>query len=125
MHQVLAGHVTVGLDGEQAMKEAFGDWPLDPGRPDYDMLQHIRGMILASPLTFSSRWIESHQDDSKSVAHLDRWGKLNVECDGLAKSFWNTNALAQTWIPNRQFGFEKWSVWIAQKTMSTVDQKKL
>ena len=125
VHQVLAGHVTVGLDGEQAMKEAFGDWPLDPGRPDYDMLQHIRGMILASPLTFSSRWIESHQDDSKSVAHLDRWGKLNVECDGLAKSFWNTNALAQTWIPNRQFGFEKWSVWIAQKKLSTVDKKKL
>jgi hypothetical protein len=125
VYQVSVGHVTVGLDGEQAMKEAFGDWPLDPGRPDYDMLQHIRGMILASPLTFSSRWIESHQDDSRSVAHLDRWGKLNVECDGLAKSFWNTNALAQTWMANRQFGFEKWSVWIAQKKLSTVDKRKL
>ena len=26
--------VEVGLDGEQAMKEVFGDWPLTPGRPD-------------------------------------------------------------------------------------------
>jgi hypothetical protein len=40
-HSVTKGHVTVGLDGEQAMKEAFGTWPLDPRRPDYDMLQHI------------------------------------------------------------------------------------
>ena len=124
-HSVTAGHVTIGLDGEQAMKEAFSKWPLDPSRPDYDMLQHIRGMIRESPLTFDSRWIESHQDDSKSLKHLDRWGRLNVECDGLAKSFWNTNALAKSWLPNLQFGLEKWSLWIAGKKLSTVDKKKL
>ncbi len=125
VHNVASGHVEVGLDGEQAMKEAFGDWPLDPGRPDYDMLQHIRGMIRDSPLTFASRWIEGHQDDQKSVKFLDRWGKLNVECDGLAKGFWNANALANTWSPNIQFGFEKWSIWIANKKLSTVDKTKL
>lgn len=43
-----------------SMKEAFRHWPLDPSRPDYDLLQHIRGIIVASPLTFLSRWIESH-----------------------------------------------------------------
>ena len=124
-HVVTKGHVTVGLDGEQAMKEAFGVWPLDPSRPDFDMLQHIRGMIRASPLTFTSRWIESHQDDHKSVKYLDRWGKLNVECDGLAKEFWNTNALAKTWVPNLQFGLEKWSLWIEGKKLSTVEKKKI
>jgi hypothetical protein len=87
------------------MKEAFGDWPLDPSHPDYDMLQHIRGMIKYSPLT--SRWIESHQDDKRPLAKLDHWGQLNVECDGLAKSFWNTTALTSTWLPSIQFGFEK------------------
>jgi hypothetical protein len=124
-HSITKGHVTVGLDGEQAMKEAFGTWPLDPRRPDYDMLQHIRGMIRESPLTFESRWIESHQDDFKSLKFLDRWSLLNVECDGLAKSFWNTNALAKSWVPNIQFGFEKWSLWIGGKKLSTVDKKKL
>jgi hypothetical protein len=124
-HSVTEGHVTVGLDGEQAMKEAFGTWPLDPRRPDYDMLQHIRGMIRVSPLTFASRWIESHQDDHQSLKFLDRWSRLNVECDGLAKSFWNTNALAKSWLPNIQFGLEKWSLWIEGKKLSTVDKQKL
>ena len=59
-HGITDGKVEVGLDDEQAMKEAFGDWPLNPGRPDFDMLQHILGMIAASPLSFSSRWIASH-----------------------------------------------------------------
>ena len=27
---VTKGHVTLGLDEEQAMKKAFGEWPLDP-----------------------------------------------------------------------------------------------
>ena len=50
-HDITNSKVEVGLDGEQAMKEAFGHWPLDPSHLDYDMLQHILGMIAASPLT--------------------------------------------------------------------------
>jgi hypothetical protein len=50
---VTEGHVEVGLDGEQAMKEAFGRWPLDPSCPDCDMLQRTRAMIKHSPVTFS------------------------------------------------------------------------
>jgi hypothetical protein len=73
--------------GEQAMEEAFGNSPLDPGQPNHDMLQRVQGMIPVSLLTFASRWIESHQDDFKSAKHLDQWGKLNAECDRLAKSF--------------------------------------
>ena len=71
------------------------------------MIQHIRGMIASSLLTFSSRWIASHQDDDMELAAIDHWGQLNAECDGLAKSFLNSNALAKTWRPNLQFGFEK------------------
>lgn len=67
------GHIFVDLDGKEVMKDGFSEWPLDPGRPDHDMLQHIPGMILGeSPLSFTSRWIESHQGDSKSAEHLDR-----------------------------------------------------
>ena len=35
---VTDGPVTVSLDGEQAAKEALGNWPLDPNRPDCDVL---------------------------------------------------------------------------------------
>jgi hypothetical protein len=48
-----------------------------------------------------------------------------VECDGLAKSFWNANALAKSWLPNIQFGLEKWSLWTEGKKPSTLDKKKL
>jgi hypothetical protein len=47
---------------------------------------------------------------------------LNLECDGLAKSFWNANAFANSWMPNLQFGLEKWCLWTAQQK---VDKKKL
>ena len=114
-HDISEGKVEVGLDGEQAMNEEFSDWALNPGRPDFDLLQHIRGMIASSPLTFSSRWIASHQDDDMELAAIDHWGQLNVECNGLAKDFWNSNALAKMGRPNTQFGFEKWSLWIDQK----------
>jgi hypothetical protein len=82
-------------------------------------------MIQASPLTLTSRWIESHQDKNRPLKTLDRWGKLNVECDSLAKSFWNTNALDNTWLANLSFGHENWSLWIEGKKMSQIDKKKL
>jgi hypothetical protein len=106
VHDIQEGKVEVGLDGEQAVKEAFGSWPLDPTRPDYDMLQQIRGMISSSPLKFTLRWIESHQDDMKYLSKIDHWGQLNVECDGLAKRYWNTTALTNGWVSSMQFGFE-------------------
>ena len=71
------------------------------------------------------RWIASHQDHGKELAAIDHWGQPNVECDGLAKSFWNSNALAKTWRPNLQFAFEKWSLWIDKKKLSQIDKIKL
>jgi hypothetical protein len=49
-HNITYGKVEVGLDGDQARKEAFGTWPLGPSRPDFDLIVHIRGrMIRLSP----------------------------------------------------------------------------
>jgi hypothetical protein len=53
-HNITYGKVEVGLDGDQAWKEAFGTWPLDPSRPDFDLLVHIQGMIRLSPLGLTS-----------------------------------------------------------------------
>jgi hypothetical protein len=124
-HDITSGAVEIGLDGDQAMKAVASDWPLDPSCPDYDMLQHVRGMIKASRLDFTFRWIPSHQDKNKSFAQLDRWAQLNVECDGLAKSFWNTCSLAKSWLGSIQFGYEGWSLWIDGHKLATVDKSKL
>jgi hypothetical protein len=83
-HDIGSGAIEIGLDGDQAMKAVADTWPLDPGNPDYNLLQHVRGQIRVSSLTITFRWITSNQDKLKSVSHLDRWDQLNVACDGLA-----------------------------------------
>jgi hypothetical protein len=42
LHTIQAGAIEVGLDGEQAMKTIFGNWPLHPKQPDYDLLKDLR-----------------------------------------------------------------------------------
>jgi hypothetical protein len=54
-------------------------------------------MIAYSPLAFTSRRIESHQDDKTPLAKIDHWGQLIVEYDGFAKNYLNTDALAGGW----------------------------
>jgi hypothetical protein len=49
VHNITKGKIKVGLDGEQAMLNAGGDWPLKPGQPDFDMLQDIRSKIENPP----------------------------------------------------------------------------
>ncbi len=117
--------VKIGMDEDQAMKAMANNWPLDPGNPDYDLLQHVRGQITALPLTITFRWIASHQDKHKALSQLDRWEQLNVECYGLAKSYWNTCALACLWPGSLQFGHEKWSLWIEEKKLSTVEKARV
>jgi hypothetical protein len=121
---IMDGTVGIGLDQDQAMKAMVNNWPLDPGDPYYDLLQHVRGQIKASPLEITFPWIALYQDKDKTFAQLDRWEQLNVECDGLANSFWNTCALARLWPGSLQLGHEKWSIWIDQKKLSTAEKDR-
>ena len=64
-HDIRQGGITIGLDGEQAMKEASGQWDvkdglnsdvmwtLNPSQPSYDLLCEIRHRIHALPLMIS------------------------------------------------------------------------
>jgi hypothetical protein len=122
---VTKGSIEVGLDGDQAMKAISGDWLLKSDDPDFDLLQDLRAKLERSPLTWKWRWIKGHQDDKASFKDLDRWGQLNVICDGLAKEFWNYCALTDSWIPNHPFGDENWSIWIEGKKLSHLDKHKL
>jgi hypothetical protein len=58
-HGVLSGDIKIGLDREIAMKAVTDNWPLDPGNPDYNLLQHVGGQIKALPLTITFCWIAS------------------------------------------------------------------
>jgi hypothetical protein len=125
LHGITSGAVQVGLDGDQAMKEIFGTWPLHPSQADYDLLKDLRAKIKKSPLDWSGIWIEGHQDDHRQFEDLDRRSQLNVECDGLAKVYWNACTTSETWSPNRGFADEGWSVWIEGKKLTKVDKHAL
>jgi hypothetical protein len=89
VHGITEGSIEVGLDGDQAMKNIFGKWPLNPRQADYDLLKDIRAKIAKSPLKWAGRWVKGHQDDHIRYEDMDRWRQLNVECDGLEKDYWN------------------------------------
>jgi hypothetical protein len=62
VHNITKEKIKVGFDGEQAMLNAEGDWPLKPGQPDFHMFQDIRTKVKKSPLSWSFFWIESQRD---------------------------------------------------------------
>jgi hypothetical protein len=123
VHSITSGSIRVGLDGEQAMLNAGGDWPLRPGQPDFDMLQDIRTKIKNSPLSWQFFWIESHQD--KKGKSLDSWALLNIICDNTAKAFWNYVATTGEVPANHQFGNEGWSISTQGRKLSRIDKDKL
>jgi hypothetical protein len=87
-HSITSGVVKVGLDGDQAMKNIFGKWPLHPKQADYDILKDLRKEIKKSPLTWTGLWVEGHhQDHQLQFKDLDRWSQLNMECNRLAKHY--------------------------------------
>jgi hypothetical protein len=72
IHDIQAGSITFGLDGRQALLAAAGDWPLNPERPDFDLITDIRVKLRKLPVTVHWKWVEGHQDDDKT-SHLDEW----------------------------------------------------
>ena len=117
-HDIQDGCVEMGLDGEQAMKAAFEDWPLKPEQPDFDLLTDIRAKLKKSKITWKWRWIESHQDDHKSFEELDEWSQWNTEVDDIAKAFWVHLAEGNVEVGPQQLGDEGWTLWSGTKKSS-------
>jgi hypothetical protein len=122
---IKSGDIKVGLDGEQAMQNIFGNWPLYPGQADYDLLKDLREKIKKSPITWTGIWVEGHQDEDTSFEDLDQWSQLNVESDGLSKDYWNSCMENEEWMPNKGFADEGWSIWIEDKKVTKVDKQAL
>ena len=78
VYNITSGAIEVGLDGDQAMKNIFGDWPLYPKQADYDLLKDLQEKIRKSPLKWTGPWVEGHQDNLSWFEDLDLWGQLNV-----------------------------------------------
>ena len=66
------GGITIALDGESALIQAKGNWPLCISQPCFDTLQDIRTRIDLLPIKITWKWVEGHQDDYQYV-ELDFW----------------------------------------------------
>ena len=70
-HNITEGAVTFALDGQKAMDQCAGDWPLSIDQSCFDYQQVIRARIKLSPLTITFRHVKGHQMDHVSYAELD------------------------------------------------------
>ncbi len=85
-YAITEGHLTIGLDGSQALKDASEvTWHPPASKAHYDLIRQIRSRLHSLPLRISWRWVEGHQDDKSHK--LDAWAKANVMADALAQGF--------------------------------------
>jgi hypothetical protein len=87
LHQITNGQIRLGLDGEQAMKEAAGKSPLVSSQQSFDLLTIIRRTVESLPIDVEFFWVEGHQMERHGKQDYN--GTLNEICDGLAKIHWN------------------------------------
>ena len=86
-HNIIEGSVTIALDGERAMKESAGDWPLSLDQKFFYYLQVIWAWTKLSPLIFTFQYVKGHQTDHVSYSKLDWWGQRNEDVNEWAKAF--------------------------------------
>lgn len=123
--KITKGSVKIGLDGEQAMKAAGGSWPLKYEQADYDLIKDIRNKIKALPIQITWQWIEGHQDDNEDFQRLDTWAQRNIQCDSLAKLFWNHCNRLRIRPPNQILGNEGWTFWFNGSKRSRIHKANL
>jgi ribonuclease HI len=119
--KIQEGSVQIGLDGDQALKAAAGTWPLKAGQADYDLIKDIRAKIKALPITITWKWIKGHQDDNEDFRHLDSWAQCNIQCDSLAKLYWNHCLQMNKRLPNQKVGNNGWTLWFNARKRSHVE----
>lgn len=86
-YKITDGAVTIALNGDSALIQSGGDWPLSVAQADFDYLQVIRAWIELSPLKFNFCYVKGHQTDHIRYDQLDWWGQRNEDVDTSAKSF--------------------------------------
>ena len=60
-NKVTSGSIALGLDGEKAMTQASGRFPLFSTQRSFDLLVNIRTKLKQLPITVTFFWVEGHQ----------------------------------------------------------------
>jgi hypothetical protein len=86
-YNITEGSISIGLDGEMALKQAETEGLADPSQADFDLINDIRKKVQQLPITIRWRWIKGHQDDRIPFDQLDEPAQDNVIADTLAKKY--------------------------------------
>ena len=113
-YMVTSGAIEVGCNSSSALNHVFGSghhFAANVKQADYDLLSALQVMIAKSPIKWMCRHVAGHQDDDDGIEVLDRWAKLNIEMDSLAKVYWNDMVDLQH-MHNPSIAYEYWPVHI-------------
>ncbi len=87
-HKIKEGAVELACDGLSAIDKAFSYVSLlHIDEPDFDLIAAIKHQWQHSPILWKVRHVRGHQDKHTAIDNLDRWSRLNVEMDQLAKAY--------------------------------------
>ena len=123
-HDLTSGTVTIALDGESALIQSGGDWPLSVDQSSFDYLQVIHSWINLSPLEFNFRHVKGHQIDFLRYDQSDWWAKRNEDVDQAVKWFLIECTIGHTSTRRRhvqpQLHLEKWALSLQGSKLTSI-----
>jgi hypothetical protein len=109
----------IGCNGQEALRNAFEEFPLHPGQSQFDMLSAIHQRLHFSPLKWKYRHVIGHQKNI--IGHqLTWWENLNEDMDSAAKAHWADTHLIKRPTPASISAFEGWHVLYHQRKLSRI-----
>jgi hypothetical protein len=73
----------------------------------------------ASPVQWTTRHVEGHQDDSRAIHSLDHWGQLNCQADSLAKEH---ISIAKMTFRHYYIYLQPWAVWYNRRKLQNLSE---
>eukprot|EP00536_Pseudo-nitzschia_multiseries_P011651 jgi/Psemu1/29570/gm1.29570_g len=104
LYDVASSSLTIALDGDTALQQAQGTWPLSICQKSFDYVYVIRNMLSALPITVTFKWVQGHQEGLS----LDWWALCNHQVDGMAKAFLSMHRSSPYHYP--RLVFEPWAL---------------
>jgi hypothetical protein len=120
---ITEGAVELGCDCESGLKTVYSRNSDSCKQSHDDLLQEIRHLRTTSPLRWTHRHIDAHQDDHQKWEQLTIWEQLNVQTDSVAKATWNEYHSIQE--PFYIDSTCQWSLWQGKRRISSLDEKLL
>ena len=122
-HHIQNGCITIGLDGQSAMKSVSQKQQPKPQQPDFDLLCDIRTKLLRLPISVKWTWIKGHEDDHISFARLSPIAQDNVIANNIAKTYVEHLITAQQPIPNLRFTDESLTLYLGPNKQTHLNKQ--